>query len=106
MRSRWLGLWLLVPLLLIGCGDDDGGSAAPPANPVQAGIAEVLMPAPVGIGTVGYFGASVSAEPSPFSKIYPATTRVHGQPSFRVVVISRGPGKEVVFIRADMVGVF
>lgn len=64
------------------------------------------MPAPVGIGTVGYFGISVSAEPSPFARRYPATTRVHGHPGFRAVVLSRGPGNEIVFLRGDMVGVF
>jgi hypothetical protein len=64
------------------------------------------MPVPVGIGTVGYLGVTVDAEPSPFARRYPATTRVHGHPSFRAVVISRGPGQEVVFLRTDMIGVF
>jgi hypothetical protein len=64
------------------------------------------MPVPVGIGTVGYLGVTVSAEPSPFARRYPATTRVHGHPTFRAVVISRGPGQEIVFLRTDMIGVF
>lgn len=64
------------------------------------------MPVPVGIGTVGYLGITVNAEPSPFARLYPATTRVHGHPSFRAVAISRGRGREVVFLRADMIGVF
>lgn len=64
------------------------------------------MPAPVGIGTVGYFGASYPAEPSPFARRYAATTRLHGHPGFRAVAISAGPGKEVVFLRGDLVGVF
>lgn len=87
-----------------GCSDSGNGGAGLP--PLQAGIAEVRMPAPVGIGTVGYFGVTVSAEPSPFAKRYPATTRVHGHPAFRAVALSRGPGHEVVFLRGDMVGVF
>lgn len=64
------------------------------------------MPVPVGIGTVGYLGITVPAEPSPFARRYPATTRLHGHPSFRAVVISRGPGQEIVFLRSDMIGVF
>ncbi len=106
--------WRIVPCLLLSCLAVACGTSyqsvetttETPPSQVQAGISEILMPAPVGIGTVGYFGASYVAEPSPFSKKYAATTRVHGQPAFRVVVISRGPGQEIVFVRSDMVGVF
>lgn len=101
---------MLLACVVAACGDDsevpDGGTNPPPAAQVKAGISDVRMPAPVGIGTVGYFGASVSAEPSPFARRYAATTRVHGHPGFRAVVISAGPGREVVFLRGDMVGVF
>lgn len=93
-------------LALGGGGCSDSGSDTSGLPPLQAGVAEVRMPAPVGIGTVGYFGVTVSAEPSPFAKRYPATTRVHGHPTFRAVVLSRGPGQEVVLLRGDMVGVF
>src|SRR5262245_38202042 len=98
-------LCLLVACGALACGATSHHSGST-AAPLQAGAAEVRMPAPVGIGTIGYFGVNVSAEPSPFSSKYPATTRVHGAPSFRAVVISRGPGQEVIFLRADLVGVF
>lgn len=107
MRTRWNLAFVLATSWILGCDNSSGGSAnATGLPPLQAGIAEVRMPAPVGIGTVGYFGVNVSAEPSPFAKRYPATTRVHGHPTFRAVAISRGPGHEVVFLRGDMVGVF
>ena len=44
--------------------------------------------------------------PSPFAELYPATERVHGHPDFRVMAISRGDGFEIIFVRADTVGVF
>lgn len=98
--------FLFAPWLLHGCGGDSAGQKAGGLPPLRAGVAEVRMPVPVGIGTVGYFGISVNAEPSPFARRYPATTRLHGHPSFRAVVLSRGPGHEVVFLRADLIGVF
>ncbi len=103
-----LALALLLAIgSLVGCGDSssssDDGTGLPP---LQAGIAEVRMPVPVGIGTVGYFGVNVPAEPSPFARRYPATTRVHAHPTFRAVALSRGPGHEVVFLRGDLIGVF
>jgi hypothetical protein len=106
MRSPWRLVFLLLAFGFLGCGggDDDGGGNVGPS--LQAGVAEVRMPVPVGIGTVGYFGVTVAAEPSPFARRYPATTRLHGHPSFRAVAISQGPGKEVVFLRSDMIGVF
>jgi hypothetical protein len=104
MQFRHGIVWLALACLLFGCGSDDGGRGG--QSPLQAGAAEVRMPVPVGIGTVGYLGITVPAEPSPFARRYPATTRVHGHPSFRAVVISRGPGQEVVFLRTDMIGVF
>lgn len=102
MRFR-VGVALLLCNFISACGSDDGGGKQ---APLMAGVAEVRMPVPVGIGTVGYLGVTVDAEPSPFARRYPATTRVHGHPSFRAVVISRGPGEEVVFLRTDMIGVF
>ncbi|HYD47419.1 MAG TPA: neutral/alkaline non-lysosomal ceramidase N-terminal domain-containing protein [Terriglobales bacterium] len=105
MRTLWRGSLVLLACLALACGDGDDDDAAS-APQVQAGIAEVRMPAPVGIGTVGFFGVSVEAEPSPFARRYPATVRAHGYPSFRALVISRGPGEEVIFLRGDLVGVF
>ncbi len=97
-------------LLAAGCpsGPEDSDSAAPVLEPgeLQVGVARVRMPAPVGIGTVGYGGFGVSAEPSPFSELYPATTGIHNHPDFRAVAISRGEGFELVFLRADTVGTF
>lgn len=104
MRSRWGASFLVFACLNLSCGSSGSGGTKLP--PLQAGISHVRMPVPVGIGTVGYFGITVVAEPSPFARRYPATTRIHGHPSFRAVALSRGPGNEVVFLRGDMVGVF
>src|SRR5688572_7061889 len=92
---------------LLACGDGVPSQrtlAAP--GPVQAGRAEVRMPIPVGIGTAGYGPFSAPVSPSPFANLYPATTRLHGHPSFKAVVVSRGPDHEVIFLRSDTVGVF
>ena len=94
----------LLALALVACNTE-----TPDPNPpgeLQVGIARVAMPAPVGIGTVGFAGFGVSADASPFSDIYPATTAIHGHPEFKVVALSRGEGHEVVFVRSDTVGVF
>ncbi|MFT4623407.1 MAG: hypothetical protein ACI8PZ_002063 [Myxococcota bacterium] len=104
---------MLLALALLACtggsptDDTDVLAETPaPAGPLQVGVARVRMPVPVGIGTVGYGGFDVSSEPSPFAEIYPATNRIHAHPDFRAVVLSRGPGHEVVFLRSDTVGVF
>ncbi|MDY0004414.1 MAG: neutral/alkaline non-lysosomal ceramidase N-terminal domain-containing protein, partial [Polyangia bacterium] len=99
---------LLTPLLALsaGCGDDDGEDVPLP-GPLMAGVAKARIPAPVGIGTVGYGGFGVTGPESPFNgRYYPATNRVHGHPEYRAVVISRGAPHEVIFLRADTVGVF
>lgn len=107
MRTSTLAVGLLLFAFTAGCGHErDTSASGTGLPPLQAGVAEVRMPVPVGIGTVGFFGANVSAEPSPFARRYPATTRVHGHPTFRAVALSRGPGHEVVFLRSDTVGVF
>lgn len=100
---------ILPILLLLACkGDDPGPEPAPEPEPgaLTVGVARVRMPVPVGIGTAGYGGFGVSAEPSPFSQIYPATTRVHTHPDLRAIAISRGEGFEAIFLRIDAVGVF
>ncbi|NOY25957.1 MAG: hypothetical protein GXP62_08810 [Oligoflexia bacterium] len=86
-------------------GPDSGVAVAEP-GPLMAGIATTRNPAPLGIGTAGYgpFGAPDS--PSPFAEIYPATTRIHGMPEIKVVVLSRGEGFQVIFVRVDAVGFF
>lgn len=106
MRSPLLVACLGVALGVAACDRNSGGSAATRLPPLQAGVAEVRMPVPLGIGTVGYFGATVSAEPSPFARRYPATTRLHGHPTFRAIALSRGPEHEVIFLRGDLIGVF
>jgi len=73
---------------------------------LQAGIARVRMPVPLGIGTTGYGPFGVTPNPTPFANIYPGTRRIHGHPSFEAVALSRGEGAEVVFLRSDTVGVF
>ena len=84
--------------LMVGCGDRPG--------PLQVGVGHARMPAPVGIGTVGFGGVGVEGEPSPFAEIYPATTRMHNHPDFRAIAVSRGEGHEVVLLRSDTVGIF
>lgn len=96
---------------MIGCSSDaatDGDGGEPKLEPGQlrVGLARVRIPAPVGIGTVGYAGFSASGDSSPFAELFPATDTVHGHPELRAAVISRGPGYEVIFLRADMVGIF
>lgn len=74
---------------------------------LKAGVARVRVPAPVGIGTAGFFGLGGSNDsPSPFAEIYPGTQKIHGHPDIKVVVLSRGEGNEAVFVRLDAVGVF
>ncbi len=105
---------MLLALTLLACTgakdvatDDTAVSVdLPPAGPLQVGVARVRMPVPVGIGTVGYGGFDIAAEPSPFAELYPATEHIHQHPDFRAVVLSRGPGHEVVFLRTDTVAVF
>lgn len=96
---------LVAAALPFGC-DEEGGEKVPPPGELQAGVAVQRIPAPVGIGTVGYRGFGVSGPESPFNDIYPATTRLHAHPQFRALVISRGAPHEVIFLRADTVGIF
>jgi hypothetical protein len=102
MRS----LSLSALLLLTACGDtaDDTAAEALP-GPLMAGFSQARIPAPVGIGTAGYGPADSDSE-SPYSEIYPATTTIHGHPSIKVTVLSRGDGHELVFVNWDAVGVF
>ena len=101
MWKRGLGI---IGLLMTGCPQ---GTVEPmPAGPLEAGIAVVEMPAPLGIGTVGNLGIGVESLPSPFAELYPSTDTIHGHPEFKVVVLSRGPGRELVFVRSDLIGVF
>lgn len=130
MRLRSIAAFFL--LFSLACGDDDTDvtdDAAVDAGPVdsgppdafevvqtveelpdpeafRAGVAEIAIPAPLGIGTMGYgpFGADPSV--TPFADMYPGTTRMHGQLNFKAVAFSRGPAHEVVLVRMDTIGVF
>lgn len=98
----------MLPLLslLLACDPDPVEVDHQPPGELVVGVARVRMPIPVGIGTAGFGGFGVDAEPSPFAEIYPATTRVHIHPSFEAAVVSRGPGHELVFLRTDTVAIF
>lgn len=114
-------------LLLIACdsaptadggtdaGMSDGGMDAglvrtreelPPEGDFTAGIAEVRIPAPVGIGTMGFSPFGLDPSVTPFADTFPGTVRAHGQLTFRAVALSRGEGHEIVFLRMDTIGVF
>lgn len=95
----------MVPVLLalLACGPEP--EPEPPGD-LQVGVATARLPAPVGIGTAGFGPFGVDAEPSPYSEVFPATTRVHTHPDVRAVVLYRGDGHELVFVRTTTVGVF
>ncbi|MEQ8461675.1 MAG: neutral/alkaline non-lysosomal ceramidase N-terminal domain-containing protein [Sandaracinaceae bacterium] len=78
----------------------------PDPGPLRAGVAEARLPAPLGIGTMGYGAIDVEPSVTPFAERFPGTTRMHGELTFRAVAISRGDAHEVVFVRMDTVGVF
>ncbi len=99
-----LGLSCLI-LLATGCPSPTDTAVEPEPGPLMAGFSQARIPAPVGIGTAGYGPASADSE-SPYSEIYPATTTIHGHPSAKVTVISRGPGFEQIYISWAAVGVF
>ncbi|MEZ4320057.1 MAG: neutral/alkaline non-lysosomal ceramidase N-terminal domain-containing protein [Myxococcota bacterium] len=98
----------LVLAALLSCKGDSETDVPPPPEPgaLMVGTARVRMPAPLGIGTVGYGPEIGLNSPSPFAEIYPGTTRIHNHPDFRAVAISRGEGFELVFLRADTIGMF
>jgi hypothetical protein len=96
-----------------GMGDAgmDGGIVrtredVPPEEAFTAGVAEVRIPAPVGIGTMGF--APFAADPSvtPFANMFPGTVRAYGVLTFRAVAMSRGSAHQVVLVRMDTIGVF
>ncbi len=103
---------MLAVLALLSCSGSDPSTDGPtpteppPPGALRVGVAQARMPVPVGIGTVGYGGFGVAAQPTPFSSIYPGTTRLHDHPDFRVVAISRGEEYTQIYLRSDTVGVF
>lgn len=78
----------------------------PAPEALRVGIARARIPAPVGIGTMGFGALGADPNPSPFAELFPGTTRAHGQLDFRAVAISRGAANEMVLVRMDTVGVF
>jgi len=102
---------LLASTLITACNGDKSSTdstEAVEAEPgaLQVGFSKARIPAPVGIGTVGYGSFGAPDSPSPFSTLYPGSTKVLMPPEVRVTAISRGEGFEVIFIRLDTVGVF
>ncbi len=69
----------------------------------QAGVAEVRMPVPLGIGVSGNGGIGGPNSPSPYARRYAGTTRIHGHPTFKAIAMSRGIGHELVLVRSDMI---
>ncbi len=108
MFSRSILALSLSALVFGACKKDEPVAEVPAPVPgdLMVGHAQLRMPVPLGIGTVGFGGFGVDADPSPFAEIYPATTRIHNHPDFRAMAISRGDAFEVVFLRADTVGIF
>jgi len=96
----------LILLSLLSCKNEPVVPTPPTAGALMVGSARVRMPVPLGIGTAGYGGFGVVADPSPFSEIAPATTGIHNHPDFRAMAISRGEGFEVIFLRSDTIGMF
>lgn len=78
----------------------------PAPGPLTAGVAEVRIPAPLGIGTMGFGPFGVDPSRTPFASVFPGTVRAHGVLTFRAVALSRGERHEVIFVRMDTVGVF
>ena len=110
MRALFLALALVPILSCTGTpvADDpvDTDVALPDPGPVEVGYARARIPAPVGIGTVGFGFVGGGSSSSPFAALYPATRFIHGHPEMKVVVISRGEPYDVIFVRLDTVGVF
>jgi len=91
----------VLPVLLAlgaGCGDRPGE--------LVAGSGQARLHAPVGIGTAGFGPFGVSADPSPFADLFPATRAIHGHPDVKAVVLSRGEGFEAILVRVDLVAAF
>ena len=102
---RLLGCPALIAVLLLFAACEDEQPVIPQPGPFEAGFASVRMPVPLGIGTAGFNGIGASASPTPFSDLYPGTTRIHGHPDIKVTALSRGEGFELILIRTDMVAV-
>ncbi|MCA9609819.1 MAG: neutral/alkaline non-lysosomal ceramidase N-terminal domain-containing protein [Myxococcales bacterium] len=78
----------------------------PAPDALRAGVAVRRIPAPLGIGTMGFGAIGEDPNPTPFSEMFPGTNRMYGSLTFRAVALSRGEAFEVVLVRMDTVGVF
>ena len=111
-------LWPVFPLLIAGlgipaCSSDDASEEEPykpeplpPAEAFQAGVAELKMPVPVGIGTMGFGGIGKDPSVTPFADQYPGTTQQQMALDCRAVALSRGPSYRTVLVKCDTVGIF
>ncbi len=98
----------------LDAGGPDAGREPPPRvreelptpGPLQAGIAQARIPAPLGVGTMGFAPTAAPPSPTPFANNFPGTIHAQGELTFRAVAISRGDRHEVIFVRMDTVGVF
>jgi hypothetical protein len=97
---RWS--FLVVSMLALGCPTEQG---PPPPGEFLAGAARVVLPAPLGIGTAGDAPFGFDSLNSPYARLFPGTNIIHGHPSAKAVVLSRGDGYEVVFMRLDSIAV-
>lgn len=78
----------------------------PTPEPLVAGVARVRIPAPLGIGTMGFGPFGVDPSITPFADSFPGTVHAYGMLDFRAVALSRGAAFELVLVRMDTVGVF
>src|SRR5687767_1580234 len=111
-RFFFLGAFAAAMIVASGCGSSDDETTPapaperprvkeelPPPGPLVAGIAEAKLPAPVGIGTMGYGSQNAQPSVTPFAEIFPGTTRQHGALTLKAVALSRGPLHEVIIVR-------
>ena len=98
----------LLPLLalLTACPEEQVEETDTPPGTFQAGVAVREVSAPVGIPVAGYGNFGAADDGSPLAEVYPSTHRVWAPTQARVLVLSRGTGHELVFVRTDTVGVF
>src|SRR5690349_13510994 len=61
----------------------------PEPGPFVAGMAEVEIPAPLGIGTMGFGAITAERSVTPFAANFPGTTRSYGHLRLRAVALSR-----------------
>jgi hypothetical protein len=110
-RAAFLGALALV-VALAGCGGDEPAEIPrekeelPAPGALVAGVAEVKLPVPVGIGTMGYGAIGEDPSVTPFADSFPGTIRQHAALTLKAVALSRGPAYDLVLVRADTIGLF